>query len=174
MRERGRRSLFVEGWALIAVAVIAFVGGLVAGGVFGSTTTEKVYVSASSNEGEAAEATEEASAPEEGGAAVFASNGCGSCHTFTAAGSTGTTGPDLNEYLAPDDNSAGIEEMIVNPNSEIAEGYTANVMPQTYGQSIPKSELQELVQFLVENSPAGGSQKEGPGGEENDVGGPSN
>ena len=31
------------------------------------------------------------------GAAVFASAGCGSCHTFTPAGSTGTVGPNLDE-----------------------------------------------------------------------------
>jgi mono/diheme cytochrome c family protein len=31
------------------------------------------------------------------GASVFAEAGCGSCHTFEAAGSTGTIGPDLDE-----------------------------------------------------------------------------
>jgi hypothetical protein len=62
--------------------------------------------------------------------------------------------------------------MIADPNSEIAEGYSANVMPKTYGQSIPKGELEQLVQFLINNSPAGGGKPEGPGGEEHDVGGP--
>lgn len=33
----------------------------------------------------------------EAGADVFASAGCGSCHTLQAAGSTGTVGPDLDE-----------------------------------------------------------------------------
>lgn len=112
------------------------------------------------------------------GAQIFANNGCGGCHTFAAANSGGVTGPNLNEYLAPDDNAAGIEEMIVNPNAEIAEGFPANVMPQDYGQTISKKELEDLVQFLVENSPAGegkeGAKPEGPGGEEHDVGGPSN
>jgi hypothetical protein len=64
--------------------------------------------------------------------------------------------------------------MIVDPNSEIAEGYSANVMPTNYGNAIPKNELNALVEFLVENSPAGGTKPEGPGGEENDVGGPTN
>jgi mono/diheme cytochrome c family protein len=31
------------------------------------------------------------------GEEVFASAGCGGCHTFEAAGSTGTTGPNLDE-----------------------------------------------------------------------------
>jgi cytochrome c551/c552 len=191
MREPSWKRMLIEGWAFAVIAVIAFVGGLVAGGLFGSTKTETVYVSTPSNAGEAAEAAEttaEAVEAEEGtggaatggntsneaGAPVFASNGCGSCHTFKAANSTGTIGPDLNEYLAPDDDKAGIEEMIVDPNAEIAEGYSANVMPTNYGQSISKGELEQLVQFLIKNSRAGGTKPEGPGGEENDIGGPSN
>ena len=31
------------------------------------------------------------------GKTVFASAGCGGCHTFSAAGSTGTAGPNLDE-----------------------------------------------------------------------------
>ena len=138
-----------------------------------ASNTETVYVSTSSAEGQEAGAPE-ATGQIEGGAQVFASNGCGSCHTFKAANATGTVGPDLNEYLAPDDNKAGIEEMIADPNAEIAEGFSANVMPQNYGQSLPKKELEQLVQFLIENSPAGGKKSEGAGGEENDVGGPTN
>ena len=33
----------------------------------------------------------------EAGAQLFADNGCGNCHTLEAAGSTGTTGPNLDE-----------------------------------------------------------------------------
>jgi cytochrome c551/c552 len=190
MREPNWKEMLIEGWAFIVIGVICFVGGLVAGGLLGSTKTETVTVAATSNaaeESEPAEATAEVAEPEEGtggavtggssnepGAQVFASSGCGSCHTFKAANSTGTTGPNLNEYLAPDDDKAGIEEMIVDPNAEIAEGYSANVMPTDYGQSISKGELEQLVQFLIKNSPAGGAKPEGPGGEENDVGGPTN
>jgi mono/diheme cytochrome c family protein len=36
------------------------------------------------------------------GAAVFASAGCGTCHTLAAAGSDGTTGPNLDD-LKPDE-----------------------------------------------------------------------
>ena len=169
----------VEGSAFIAVAVIAFVGGLLIGDLCASPKTETVLATPSNGgEGaEAPEASEEAAEVEEassGGAQVFASTGCGSCHTFKAANSTGTVGPNLNEYLAPDDNQAGIEEMIVDPNAEIAEGYSANVMPQEYGQALSKPELEQLVHFLIENSPAGGTKPEGPGGEEHDAGGPTN
>ena len=33
------------------------------------------------------------------GAAVFASAGCGTCHTLAAAGSSGTTGPNLDDLM---------------------------------------------------------------------------
>jgi len=88
------------------------------------------------------------------GAQVFASAGCGSCHTFKAAGSTGTVGPNLDNYLEPDDNKPGIEEMIVDPNSEIAEGYSADVMPQNFGETLDAEEVRQLIAFLYENSSA--------------------
>ena len=94
------------------------------------------------------------------GAQVFANNGCGGCHTFKAAGSGGVTGPPLEKFLAPDDDATAIEEMITDPNAEIAEGYPANVMPQNYSQILSSKEIEDLVQFLIENSPAG----EGQGG----------
>jgi len=90
------------------------------------------------------------------GAQVYASYGCGNCHTFKAANSGGVTGPNLDEYLAPDDDAAAIEEMIVEPNAEIAKGYPPNVMPQNFGQELTSKELEDLVDFLIENSPAGG------------------
>lgn len=93
------------------------------------------------------------------GAQVFASNGCGNCHTFAAAKSGGVTGPNLDESLAPDDDAAAIEEMIVEPNAEIVKGYQPNVMPLNFGELLSPKELEDLVQYLIENSPAGGNSK---------------
>lgn len=92
------------------------------------------------------------------GAQVFASNGCGGCHTLAAAETGGTVGPNLDEFLAPGDNAAAIEEMIVNPNAEVAKGYPANVMPSNYGQLLSAKELEDLVQYLIETTPAGGGK----------------
>jgi mono/diheme cytochrome c family protein len=89
------------------------------------------------------------------GAQVFADNGCGGCHTLAAAGSGGVTGPDLDEALTPGTSLAKIHEMIVDPNAEIAPGYPANVMPQNFEQTIPPKELEELVKYLAESTPAG-------------------
>jgi mono/diheme cytochrome c family protein len=93
------------------------------------------------------------------GAQVFASNGCGNCHTFKAAESGGVTGPNLDEALVPGDDTAAVEEMIVEPNAEIAKGYPPNVMPQNFGELLSPEELEDLVEYLIENSPAGGKSK---------------
>lgn len=146
----------IEGWAFIAVAVIAFAGGLAIGGLASTTKTEVVHVTSASGEPGAPSETEASPEVASGGAGaeVFAGSGCGSCHTLAAAGSTGTTGPNLDESLAPDDNTEGIESMIAHPNEEVIEGYPPNVMPKTYGQSLSAAELHELAEFLVESTPA--------------------
>jgi mono/diheme cytochrome c family protein len=95
------------------------------------------------------------------GAQVFASNGCAGCHTLAAAGSGGVTGPNLDEVL-PGQSAAMVEKSIVDPNAEIAKGYPANVMPQDFGQTISKKEIEQLVQYLLESTAkAGGGSKGG-------------
>ena len=89
------------------------------------------------------------------GAQVFANNGCGGCHTFAAAEAGGVTGPNLDESL-PGDPESLVKEMIVDPNKEIAKGYPPNVMPPDYEQEISPKELEDLVDYLLEN--AGGGQ----------------
>lgn len=90
------------------------------------------------------------------GAQVFANNGCGGCHTFAAAEAGGVTGPNLDETLSGDDDET-VKKMITDPNAEIAKGYPPNVMPQDYEQQLSAKELEDLVQYLIENS--GGSAK---------------
>jgi mono/diheme cytochrome c family protein len=87
------------------------------------------------------------------GKQVFASNGCGSCHTFEPAGSTGTTGPDLDELpdLAEKANQPLEEftrESIENPNAYVEEGFPEGVMP-AYDQ-LSEEELNDLVAFLIQ------------------------
>jgi cytochrome c oxidase subunit II len=88
------------------------------------------------------------------GLAVFNSNGCSGCHTFKPAGSTGKTGPDLDNLKA-DAARAGkplvafVRESIVDPNAYIEKGYQPNIMPSTF-KSLPPQQLNALVQFLTE------------------------
>jgi mono/diheme cytochrome c family protein len=87
-------------------------------------------------------------APGGPGGQVFANNGCGSCHAFTAAGSTGQVGPNLDESLQGQD-PAMIEESIVAPDEVIAQGFEAGVMPENYGEEITPEDLKLLVEFLA-------------------------
>jgi mono/diheme cytochrome c family protein len=92
------------------------------------------------------------------GAQVFANNGCGGCHTLAAAESGGTTGPNLDEVL-PGQSAAMIEKSIVDPNAEIAKGYPPNVMPANFEQSLTPKEIEDLVQYLLQETQPGASKK---------------
>jgi cytochrome c551/c552 len=91
------------------------------------------------------------------GKTVFADNGCGSCHAFTPAGSSGTIGPNLDtapaESAKADGNmdlAAFIQQSIVDPNAYIAKGYTSpSQMPGTFGTSLSKKQLHDLVAFVL-------------------------
>lgn len=92
------------------------------------------------------------------GKSVFASNGCGSCHTLSAAGATGTIGPDLDKAVAGDaqkDNmplAAFIKQSITDPAAYIASGGPwSTPMPTTFGSSLSPTQIDDLV-ALIESS----------------------
>lgn len=89
-----------------------------------------------------------ASGSVEAGKTLFRVSGCGGCHTFAAAETSGTTGPDLDESLAGKD-AAYAEQAIVDPDAEVAEGYSPGVMPQTYEQQFSPEQIADLVTFLT-------------------------
>ena len=61
--------------------------------------------------------------------------GCSSCHTPAAANATGAVGPNLDETL-PGMVPSQIEQSIVDPNAQLAQGFGANIMPETYEQDL--------------------------------------
>jgi mono/diheme cytochrome c family protein len=84
------------------------------------------------------------------GEAVFTAQGCGGCHTFSAAGTSASVGPDLDEALQGKD-AAFVSESIVDPNKEITSGYAANIMPQDFGSKLSQKQLDDLVAFLLQS-----------------------
>jgi cytochrome c oxidase subunit II len=94
------------------------------------------------------------------GAAVFKNNQCAACHALTAAGASGTVGPDLDK-LPQYAQEAGqpleqfVRDSIVDPNKYIQKGYPKNVMPATFGAALSKQELDGLVQYLISSSKKG-------------------
>jgi cytochrome c oxidase subunit II len=96
--------------------------------------------------------------PQGGGAeALFKSSdlNCAGCHTLSAAGSTGTLGPDL-DYLAAYAKRAGkpldafVRESILDPGVYIEPGCTDG-MPHNFKDLIQPDQLDQLVSYLVKN-----------------------
>jgi mono/diheme cytochrome c family protein len=91
------------------------------------------------------------------GKALFTANGCGGCHTFTPAGSTGKVGPNLDNLAADAQkaNRGSLEEYtresIKNPNAYIVPGFQAGVMPN-FGTKLTDSQINDLVSFLTSKS----------------------
>jgi mono/diheme cytochrome c family protein len=76
---------------------------------------------------------------------------CGSCHTLAEANATGQVGPNLDDVLKGKD-AAFIHESIVDPNAEIASGFSAGIMPETYASSLSDQQIADLVAFLVQST----------------------
>lgn len=74
---------------------------------------------------------------------------CGQCHTLAAAGTQASTGPELDPFLQGASEEE-LREAITNPDSEIAAGFSAGVMPGDYAQSLTEQELDRLVDYLLE------------------------
>jgi cytochrome c oxidase subunit 2 len=98
--------------------------------------------------------TQGGAAPAANGKAIFTSAGCVACHTLKDAGSTGTTGPNLDTGLKGKD-PAFIEQSIVDPNAVITPGYTGGIMPQNFKQQLPPAQLAALVKYLSDVTKGG-------------------
>jgi mono/diheme cytochrome c family protein len=75
----------------------------------------------------------------ENGAKVYASAGCGGCHTMEAAGSSGTVGPNLDE-TKPD------HELVVD---RVANGQGA--MP-SFKDQLSEQEIADVAAYVVEST----------------------
>jgi cytochrome c oxidase subunit 2 len=82
------------------------------------------------------------------GKTVFDENGCGSCHTLSEAGSSGTVGPDLDNIANAD--KAYIRQSIVDPNADVVQGFPRDVMPENFRDQLSTEELDALVEYLLE------------------------
>jgi mono/diheme cytochrome c family protein len=112
----------------------------------GATTTEETTTGTETG------APEQPSGDPAAGKELFTTTAqppCASCHTLQEANATGTVGPNLDEVLKGKD-AAFIHESIVNPDAEIATGYSAGIMPGVYGDQLNDQQLADLVAFLVQ------------------------
>jgi cytochrome c oxidase subunit II len=83
------------------------------------------------------------------GREVFVGAGaCGACHTLADAGTTGTTGPDLDRVL-PGQSEDELRTDIVDPDARVEAGYQAGVMPSNFGETLSTQQLDGLVAYLA-------------------------
>ncbi|MGI9186351.1 MAG: c-type cytochrome [Gaiellales bacterium] len=94
----------------------------------GATTAADTGATTAASEGDAA-----------AGEAVFASAGCGGCHTLAAAGSTGAVGPNLDE-AKPD--YALVMERVTNGQG---------AMPSFSGQ-LSETDIQNVAAYVSQNA----------------------
>jgi mono/diheme cytochrome c family protein len=97
----------------------------------------------------------------EGKSIFTGTGGCSSCHTLADAGSTGTIGPNLNERLRSDCESPAskplrgatlkqcIQTAITDPYKYIPSGYSAGIMPSTFGHTLSSKQIEAIVAYLA-------------------------
>jgi mono/diheme cytochrome c family protein len=85
------------------------------------------------------------------GEQIFTAAGCAGCHTFQPAGSTGNIGPDLDDLAS----AAGdmppeefVRQSVLDPDAEVAQGFSAGVMPSFEGRLTDK-QVQALADYLL-------------------------
>lgn len=82
-------------------------------------------------------------------------NGCQSCHSIDGATSVGPTWKGLfgSTVTLIDGSQVVVDETylrtaIMDPNAQVAQGSIANVMPQTYKDSISDEQLSDIIEFI--------------------------
>jgi cytochrome c oxidase subunit II len=80
-----------------------------------------------------------------GGRTLFFQMGCGSCHRFADAGSSGVIGPDLDERLAVYDRRS-LRATITSPPGSAG---SFSVMPDNFGARMSSEALDALVAYLL-------------------------
>jgi cytochrome c oxidase subunit 2 len=75
--------------------------------------------------------------------------GCTSCHTLKDAGASGTVGPDLDKVV-PTLSKADIMQSIADPNAKITPGYSPNIMPGNFQQTLGDNGIKAIVNYLAE------------------------
>lgn len=82
------------------------------------------------------------------GELVWVTSGCGACHAFSKAGSTGpkgSTAPDLDRYLVPNARRVGLTVELF----AFSRVYWGGRGMSAYGWALSAQEIDDLVSFLV-------------------------
>ncbi len=101
------------------------------------------------------EQVELANNPVERGKKWSAKYGCVGCHTIDG---TKGVGPSWGGLYGKTENisdgttttvdDAYLHESIVNPNAKVAQGFSPNIMPQTFGQTMTEAEIADIIEYI--------------------------
>jgi mono/diheme cytochrome c family protein len=136
----------------LPLSFLFFLGML--GSVFYFGKEQKSEAEAATGTGTTSISSKYAGGDATAGKQVFlVTGGCGACHTFKPAGSTGTVGPPL-DALPSDATKAGqsladftVSAIISPPPKYVPKGYT-NAMPTTFGTTLTQKQIADVVAFL--------------------------
>jgi mono/diheme cytochrome c family protein len=132
----------------VAVAVLLFAVTMTGVVVFAAeeeepaaetSATETGATETGASTGTTTEAGGEAAGDPAAGEAVFASAGCGGCHTLKAAGSTGAVGPNLDQ-AKPD--AALVVERVTNGKSP---------MP-SFADQLDQKQIEDVAAYVVQST----------------------
>ncbi len=95
------------------------------------------------------------SAASSAGKARAEATGCTACHSATGSSGVGPTWKGLagaersftdGSKATADD--AYLKESILKPNAKVVKGYSAGIMPQTFGETLNAEQIDELVAYI--------------------------
>jgi mono/diheme cytochrome c family protein len=131
--------------AVVVAALVAIATVLVGVGVGQGSPPKGPTLSASAKAAEV-KALASAGPQVKRGELLFASHGCGACHTIAAAGTSGRLGPQLDAIL-PGVNPAAVEKLITDPPHTLPP-FQAGLMPRNFGSRLSSGDITALATFV--------------------------
>lgn len=127
--------LGLVGGALVALMLIGVAGSVIslADDVFGSSAPAAATDEPANADPLVAE-----------GQALANTNGCVACHSTNGVDGTGPTWKGLGEKRTVE----YLHQAIVDPNATIAEGFSPDIMPQTYGDTLSEDDINALIAYI--------------------------
>jgi mono/diheme cytochrome c family protein len=78
------------------------------------------------------------------GESLASTNGCAVCHSTNGVDGTGPTWKGLGEKR----DEAYLRQSIVDPNADIVAGFSPDIMPQTFGDTLTDDDISALIAYI--------------------------
>jgi cytochrome c5 len=112
----------------------------------GSEVTVEIPTGVPEETGDDEEGGGAARAPYESAEAIIEELTCGMCHKIGEE--EGEMGPDLTQIGASRDREY-LRQALIDPNAVVAEGFDAEIMPDTFGDDLSAKEMEMLIDYLA-------------------------